>query len=352
MQRRQACSAETSQRQRCLGLCAAAMVCFLCFGTHHADSFAKIPQQESLSNFRERSGEASRAKVTSMVSRVNLTKEDSMLLNNISHASEKRNWTEAKRLFETYSGNAVPLYHAAMHAAFRCGKYEDGAKLYSQCRQSCSYCQEPVFATGMKIFGKLGQPNKVEEIWQEALSKNIVNQIVAGARIDAAADDGDIKQAATVLDHMQDNGLEIRTLHVNSAIRSCWGVGKNNAAAARYIFDLLPGMGLKPDIVSFTTLVGAHQKASLDKVLLAYEEMKSSGTKPNRAFAETCIIAMLQLQKTRNYDAPKQIATSLQGTSAARLKAAKDAFADFKSAGIDLSVLCTKVEKALKLMKL
>ena len=82
------------------------------------------------------------------------------------------------------------------------------------------------FAAGMKIFGKLGQPNKVEEIWQEALSKNMVNQIVAGARIDAAADDGDIKQAATVLDHMQDNGLEIRTLHVNSAIRSCWGVGK------------------------------------------------------------------------------------------------------------------------------
>ena len=330
------------------------MVCILCFGTHHAYSFAKISQQESLSNFRERSGEASRAKVTSMtdVSSIKLTKEESVLLKSISRASEKRNWPHAKQLFETYSGDAVPLYHAAMYAAFRSRKYEDGAELYKKCRQSCSHLQEPVFATGMKIYGKLGRPNKVEEIWQEALSRNMVNQVAAGARIDAAADDGDIKQAATVLDHMQDNGLEILTLHLNSAIRSCWGMGKNNAAAARYFFDLLPGLGLKPDIVSFTTLVGAHQKASLDKILLAYEELKSSGTKPDRAFAGTCIIAMLQLQKTTNYDAPKQIATSLQGTSPARLKAAKDAFADFKSARIDLSVLCTKVEKALQLMKL
>ena len=328
------------------------MVYFQCFGTHHGYSFSKIYQQESLGKARERLGQATRSKVASALPQIKLTKDESVLLKRISLASDKRNWPDVKRLFEIYSGDAVPLYHAAMHAAFRCRKYEDGAKLYSQCRQSCSYCQEPVFATGMKIYGKLGQPNKVEEIWHEALSKNMVNQIVAGARIDAAADDGDMTQAATVLDHMQDNGLEIRTLHVNSAIRSCWGMGQNNAAAARYFFGLLPKMGLKPDIISFTNLVGAYRKASLDKVLLAYDEMKASGTKPNRAFAETCIIAMLQLQKTTNYDAPKQIATSLQGTSPARLKGAKDAFADFKSAGIGLSVLCTKVEKALKLMKL
>lgn len=180
----------------------------------------------------------------------------------------------------------------------------------------------------------------------------MVNHIVASARIDAAADDGDIKQAATVLDHMQNKSLEIGLLHVNSAMRSCWGMGKNNAAAARYFFDLMPEIGLKPDHVSFTTLVGAHQKASLDKILLAYEEMKSSGIKPSRAFAETCIITMLQFEKTKYYGEPKQIASYLQGTSPARLKAVEDVFADFKSAGINLSVLCIRVEKALQLMKL
>ena len=246
MQRRQACNAGTSQRLRWLVLCAPAIVCILCFGTHHVYNFSKIHQQESLSNVRERFGKATRAKVTSALSQIKLTKEESVLLKRISQASDKRNWPDVKRLFESYSGDAVPLYHAAMHAAFRCREYEDGAKLYSQCRQACSYCHEPVFATGMKIFGKLGRPNKVEEIWQEALSKNMVNQIVAGGRIDAAADDGDVTQAAIVLDHMQNNSLEIGLLHVNSAIRSRWGTGKNNAEAARYFFDLLPGMGLKP----------------------------------------------------------------------------------------------------------
>ena len=240
MQRRQACNAGTSQTRRWLVLCAPAIVCILCFGTHHVYNFSKIHQQESLSNVRERSGKATRAKVTSALSQIKLTKEESVLLKSIAQASDKRNWPDVKRLFESYSGDAVPLYHAAMHAAFRCRKYEDGAKLYSQCRQACSYCHEPVFATGMKIFRKLGRPNQVQKIWQEALSNNMVNQIVAGGRIDAAADDGDVTQAAIVLDHMQNNSLEIGLLHVNSAIRSCWGTGKNNAAAARYFFENRP----------------------------------------------------------------------------------------------------------------
>ena len=352
MQRRQACNAKTSQRRRLVVLCAAAIACILCFGTHHVYNFSKIYQQESLSKARERLGKATRSRVTSALSQIKLTKEESVLLKRISQASEKRNWPGVKRLFESYSGDAVPLYHAAMHAAFRCREYEDGAKLYSQCRQSCSYCQEPVLVTGMKIYGKLGQPNKVEEIWHEALSKKMVNRIVAAARIDAAADDGDVEKAATVLDYMQNNSLEIGLLHINSAVRSCWGMGKNSAAAARYFFDLLPEMGLRPDLVSFTTLIGAYRRASLDDILLAYQEMKSSGIKPSRVFAETCIITVLQFDKTKYYGEPKQIATSLQGTSPARLKAAKDAFADFKFAGIELSRLCTKVEKALRLTKL
>lgn len=301
---------------------------------------------------RERLGKATRSKVTSALPQIKLTKDESVLLKRLSLASDKRNWPDVKRLFESYSGDAVPLYHAAMHAAFRCRKYEDGAKLYSQCRQSCSYCTEPVFATSMKIFGKLGQPEKVQEIWHEALSKNMVNGIVAAARVDAAADDGDMTQAATVLDHMQNNSLDIGSLHVNSAIRSCWGMGQNNAAAARYFFGLLPKIGLKPDIISFTNLVGAHRKASLDNMLLAYEEMKSLGIKPNRAFAETYIATILDLEKNTSYDEPKQTATFLQQKSPARLKAAAGAFADFNSAGINLSALCTKVEKALRLMKL
>ena len=354
MQRRQACNAGTSQTRRWLVLCAPAIVCILCFGTHHVYNFSKIHQQESLSNFRERSGKATRSKVLSALSQIKLTKEESVLVKRISQASDsdKRNWPDVKRLFESYSGDAVPLHHAAMHAAFRCREYEDGAKLYSQCRKQCSSCTEPVFATGMKIYGKLGQPNKVEEIWHEALSKKMVNRIVASARIDAAADDGDVEKAATVLDYMQNNSLEIGLLHINSAVRSSWGMGKNSAAAARYFFDLLPEMGLRPDLVSFTTLVGAYRRASLDDILLVYEEMKSLGVKPNRVFAEIYIATMLDLDKTSSYNEPQKTATFLQQKSPARLKAAEDAFADFNSAGINLSMLCKKFQRALQVMKL
>lgn len=197
------------------------------------------------------------------------------------------------------------------------------------------------FTAGIRIFAKLGDTSRVDQIWNDALSACEFDDILGSARIGAAADAGNVTMAAETLDEMNRSNLSIQVHHINSAIRACWGWGKSQHKAAKYLFDLLPKFRLTPTIVSFTSLIGAYHTASLQDVLLAYNEMKSLEIEPNSVFAETYMYSLLQARKGI------RVEEQLHDTSAERLQAARDALAEFKGSGLRLSRVCTDVYKEL-----
>ena len=80
----------------------------------------------------------------------------------------------------------------------------------------------PTFATAMKTYAKLGNNSRVREIWAAAREACPLDALLAAARIDAAAAEGDVLTAAELLDEMNRTGVGIDIAHVTSAIRACW----------------------------------------------------------------------------------------------------------------------------------
>eukprot|EP00438_Fugacium_kawagutii_P017555 Skav228543 [mRNA] locus=scaffold1887:381124:382140:+ [translate_table: standard] len=296
------------------------------------------PRQQPLSELREQSGFAARAKAKGIdATKSPLNSKEMQLVKNIGMAAEDRDWPPAKSSFASYTGSATQVYAAAMRAAFRCRKYEDGAKIYEQCRANCKYVGSPAFSEALRIFAKMGKTENVKEIWDGALKATGCSEVLGAARIAAAADARDVEGAAATLDIMVTSTISINVYHITSAMRACWGWGNKQHKAARYFFSLLSKLKLSPNIVSFTCLIGAYHTASLQEVLGAYREMATLEIEPNAVFAETYLFTLFQVRKGM------RVEDQLRGKSAERLQAAREALAAFKAAGVPLTRVCTDV---------
>ena len=154
--------------------------------------------------------------------------------------------------------------------------------------------------------------------------------------------------AADTLDKMKNSNVSIDVYHINSAMRACWGWGDKRHKAAKYFFDLLPQFQLSPTVVSFTSLIGAYNTASLQQILSAYEEMKSSQIEPDAVFAETYIFSVLKADRMARERF--NLNNNLREQPLERLQAARDALDDFKNARLRLQNFCTNVDRQLKCM--
>ena len=313
-------------------------------------NFAKT-KQEPLDVVRERSGNALRRSAKGTGDYV-LTRHEKNLLRKIAVASENREWAAVSSHIGTYAGNSPPLFTAAMHGALRCRQYEEGIQIYDKCRTSSSILPAPAYVAAIKLFGKIGAPSRVREVWGEALQVVGVNEILGSARIIAAADEGNVSAAAEVLDLMNASGVPVDVGHVSSAIRACWGWGNHQHKAARYLFDLLPEFDLAPNIIIFTNLIRAYTNAACKDTVALYEDMKALQIKPDTAFAETYLITILQKDPKDRWRTPETTAPLLKDKPVERLRAARKAAADFEAAGVELSNLAANIRDALKQMSI
>lgn len=214
------------------------------------------PKQQSASEVRERTGHDSRVKVRDSLENplLPLSNQEKQLLRRISSASERRNWWEVQSCFSKYPGKALQIYGAAMNAALRCRKYEEGALIYEKCRETCEEFDAPIFTSALRIFGKLGKPEKVRVIWDEAREKCTLSHMLVASRLHAAADEGDVETTAAMLDLLNTSKLEINSIVITSAIRSCWGWGAKQHGAAKYFWDLFPAFALLRGPLSLSPL--------------------------------------------------------------------------------------------------
>ena len=312
----------------------------------HGLVFASLRQKTS-AEFREQSGLVLRKKAREL-EHYELSSSEKRLVTAISRAGEKREWSSVRTAITPYAGHAAPVFSAALHAAVRCQEYKAGAELFERCREKCSVIHLPVYTLALRIFGKLGKPARVREVWAEALEVCGLDMVLALARIAAAADEGDIEGAAEVLDKAEASGIPLEGPLLNTAIRTCWGPGNYRDKAARYFYGLFAKRGLVPNIVTFAALAGAFKSSPLDYLLWTRNEMKSFQVRPNRIFAETFLTAVLEGHEMRSWRSVEVMAQNLRHMPRERLQAAKDALDDFDSAGVEVTALCQKVRSALK----
>ena len=77
---------------------------------------------------------------------------------------------QVKRTFARYTGRDLPVFHAVMHSAYICSQYKEGARVYQQLCDSQIGKDAPLYATAVKLFAKLGDPDMVKGIWQDSTS--------------------------------------------------------------------------------------------------------------------------------------------------------------------------------------
>eukprot|EP00439_Symbiodinium_sp_Y106_P014448 s2801_g2.t1 len=309
-----------------------------------APDFA-LRKQAPLSQNRARVGLGLHTKVNDQS--LQMTASGKRLVSQITEAGRRGNWVDIRRLFADYVGRELPVYHAVMHGAYLCGQYEEGVRVYERLCSSKIGKHEPVYATAVRLFAKLGLPSEVEGTWQEAMSKYDLNKPLAAARIEAAAVEGDIQAAAQVLDDMKHSDVEIDVGHITSAIRACWEATGSTHHAADFLFDLLLDLELQPDIALYTCLIGAYKAAPVDKVVGAYSRMRELGLKADFAFAEIYLATLVLLRQKEGKLNLQEMIAWLREVPASRIAAAKAAVGDFKRSNIKLTSLSHAIERAL-----
>ena len=269
------------------------------------------------------------------------------LLSEITKAGD--DWFTVRRLYEAYTGAEVQIFNAVMHIAIRCEQFKEGARIYKRLSALNIAKTAPTFTAALKVFAQLGQNDTVRKLWREAADSIPLDQPLALARIDAAAAEGDVETAATVLDTMEKASVEVNIAHVTSAIRACWEANGTNWRAAQYLFNLSLVLDLQPAVPTFSCLIGAYATAPITETLAAYRTMQELGVEADKAFVEIYLSTVLDL---RNYQKRSvvQLASYLRRCSAERLSAARAALHDFQSAGVELSILSDHVKRALRLL--
>ena len=188
--------------------------------TSFSQSSFAVRRQKDLSALREREGLAIRAKARSLGDKLSVQGQRTLSL--VCKAADRRDWQQVWQLYSQSTTPEIQIYTAVMNAAMKCNQYNQGACVYeSLCNRGINK-NAASFTAAIRIFTKLGRKQKVRDVWAEAMRTCQLDQPLAGARITAAAAEGDVESAAVVLDQMKTSAVDIGIEHISSAIRACW----------------------------------------------------------------------------------------------------------------------------------
>ncbi|CAE7587394.1 unnamed protein product [Symbiodinium sp. CCMP2456] len=309
----------------------------------------EAPKQRGASAFRERTGTGKGEPVPGR--NYAMSASEKILTSRLRNAGRRGGsdgWKEVKRLYAGYTGVAPPVHGAAMHAAYRCGKCTEAAAMYMQVRTSGKVETNMVtLLHGLKIFGKLRDKSNVSVIWDEVLQRGWLDKFRGAARIDAAAEMGDIEDAADVLELLQNRSIPCNELHYTSAITACKNSHDNKRhVAAMYLLSEMLKSDVQPNTVTFGSLMGSHTAAPLKRIQILLAEMYKHGIQPNTLFAEESLSAIFQGQ-LRNAWTVDDVAERIGHFSLERLQAAHSLLEDAKSQGVPLTRLSSLAHQYL-----
>ncbi|CAE7390541.1 FCA [Symbiodinium natans] len=146
---------------------------------------------------------------------------------------------------------------------------------------------------------------------------------------------------------MNRSHLSMHVGHVTAAIRACWNSEGRSDNAARMLYSFMLDIGLEPNIVTFTCLLGAHEAASVEDIWKIYTDMQQAGVQADVVFAETFLITVLRKPKAVKWDYDEAV-VALRGLEPHRIQAAQAALMHFKKTKVRLSTLSSRIDRALQ----
>ena len=283
-----------------------------------------------------------------------LSREGADVLESIQLARGAGDWIKVRSLYAAYAdtGTEIQIFNAVLHTAVECVQYKEGAAIFDGLCKLDITKTSATYSAALKIFARLGHNATVKELWEEARNNPAcdMNEPLTAARIDAAAEEGDVESALLVLNNMTQTNVSINIAHVTNAIRACWTAGGVKYRTAEHLFNLTARLGLEPNIVTFSCLVGAYGAAPLEKALAAYADMRRMGIEPNPPFADAYLGAILKKPRAHSWQ-PAEIKSALQllqDEAPNRIEAAKLALSEFKGRGLELTDLGRRIDGALR----
>ena len=315
-----------------------------CFSAPRADRADPVPssrnpksEQRFAASARER-GEAF------------LSRDEERLLKRIVRAGRRRDWDSAEASFWDYAGAQTPIYSAALDASIRCRRFSEGVSIYEEMCQRGVWRDLPTFSMALKIFSK-SSPELVPQIWEEAVSVHALDAALCTARIDAAAEVGDVKAAQEVLEEMEraEPPLQPNLVHFTSVIRACTNADSEEShEMAKRFFELSLGQGVEPDGVLFRELIAAYRTAPLHEVQTVYAFMKDMGVEADSRFSDAYLRTVLRLPGRRKFQSLAEAASAISTIEEERLAEARAVLRGFKDAGRQATALGHLLDGALQ----
>ena len=219
--------------------------------------------------------------------------------------------------------------------------------MYRKLRGMNTDVNHVILVHGMKIFGKLQGKREVEVMWEEVIANGWINEIVATARIDAASEMGDMEAAATIIDLLQNASMQVDAVHYSSAINACKNSESNRSHdAAMCLLGEMLARGLRPNVVTLTSVAAVHRHAPLKKNTQLMSTMSDLQVRQNRLFTETLLGAVFEgrLRNAWNVD---DVAKRVAGTGCQRMRFAQSFLEDAKSQGVKFTSLTSRAEEYL-----
>ena len=276
-----------------------------------------------------------------------LSTEGKKLLARITNANE---WYQVQRSINEYTGHEIQIFNGAMQKALKLGRYKQGAAIYKKLCNSRAVKQQATYTAAITIHSRLGRPDAVRGIWDEALNTCGMDSILAAARIRAAADEGDFVTAATILDKMNSTSTEINAVHVSSAIRACWTANGTHYNVAKYLFyDVMARLDVQPNKITFNNFIGALRGAPVTDLVSAYQTMRNKGITPDAVTAELFLMSLFPKPRNDRWNTATA-AARLRDKDKEKLDAARTALKDFKASHVELSELSCHIDAALQLL--
>ena len=279
-----------------------------------------------------------------------LTGQEKKLISRLT-AARKRKSKEWKRIWQKakYAGYQPIVLNAAMQTALIFKDYQEGAAIYQRLRNSNVQMHVPAYTTAMKLCGKLGQFDEVERLWAELIELNLVNEVLAAARIAAAADNRDVQGAGQILDYMEENAIKQNVVHFTSAINACANSRTaDRAKPAQAFFDRMVAKGVEPNIVTYVNLLRAFRDEPSQCCLHLLADMEKHGVKPNTVFAENFLFSFLGSRERGGWTKQSVITSHLRKLNPVDLQFAKSFIDDLRKANVDLNKSCKLIDSALR----
>lgn len=177
------------------------------------------------------------------------------------------------------------MVSAAVIACVKFGALDKAKRWFAEAQSSGIVLRSTLFQKTAEAFAEVGEPRKAAELLasMEEYSdprRKSDSSTAYTATIRSLKGAGRDQEAETLMDRMRTAGVELKKSIFDENLRKC--VAKGNVDGAIDAFREMEALGMKPDLISWNTIIATLAKAERPKEALEwFEQLSQSDLKPD-----------------------------------------------------------------------